>query len=92
MYSEESSKSEDEDNFGVDWEGELIIALKDLKKSRKYNKSLKEQIEMEKEKVKQIGDMHEDLKKPIEAKEEELLCGKIRIEELEENECALEKS
>ena len=43
--SKEIPKSEDEDSLGVDWEGELISALYELKNSRKENKALKEKLE-----------------------------------------------
>ena len=82
-YSEEISKSEDEDNFfGVDKEGRLISALKHMKKLRKDNKPLKEQIEMEEEHVNKIMDIHDELKKQMEAKEEELQCAEERSKDL----------
>ena len=40
-------------NIDVEWEGELISALDDLKKSRKYNKMLKEKME----KIEKIGEI-----------------------------------
>ena len=83
-FSEESSKYEDEDNFGVEWEDELISALKELKKSREDKKVLKEQLEIVEGNAKQIDDMHEDFKKQMKVKEEELHCAKGRIKELEE--------
>ena len=45
ISAKESSRSEDEDCIEVDWEGELISALEDLKKSGKDNKALIEQLE-----------------------------------------------
>ena len=45
---EESFRFEDEGSIDVDWEGELISTLEDLKKSRKDNKVLKDQLEKEK--------------------------------------------
>ena len=41
---EEICKYEDEENVEIDWEGELISASEELKKSRKRNNALKEQL------------------------------------------------
>ena len=38
-------------DIDVGWEGEMITALEDLKKSRKYNKMIKEQLK----KIEKIG-------------------------------------
>ena len=42
--TKEICKSEDEQNVEIDWEGELISASQELKKLRKRNKALKEQL------------------------------------------------
>ena len=47
---------------------------------------------MSEEKAMQFGDIHENLKKQMEVKEEESPYVKERIKKLEENENALEKS
>ena len=59
--------------------------MDDLKRSRKEIKALKEQLEIAKELIKQIVDLHRELKKQLKIKEEELHYAKGKSKELEEN-------
>ena len=94
---DESSKYEDhEESIEVDWEGEIVSALEELKKSRRSNKALKDQLAKAEELLKHTKDMQEVLERRMNDKEKELGkqldYTKDKIKELEENKVVLEES
>ena len=94
--TKEICKSEDEKNVEIDWEGELINASKELQKSRKRNKALKEQLQKVEEQAKQSKVKQEALERNICAKEKEfeehLNCAQSKIKRLEEHILVLKNS
>ena len=42
---QENSKYEDEESVEINWDGELVSAMEELKKSRRSNKALKDKLE-----------------------------------------------
>ena len=56
----------------IDWEGQLISALEELKKSRKSSKAQKEQLEKSKEQDEETKVIQEELDKHTSNKENDL--------------------